>query len=396
MDVVRLDSDTYKPDSLVEGYSSMIWTERSIDAGDFQLTSSKIEETRALIPEGSLLSLLDTDEVMFVETHTVKRDDKGTPTLSTVGRTFETFTENRVAVGEESPSSWLAIKEWTPAEVVSYLLWNYLVNATGQDPSRDTATKSVHDVVPGLVITDSSTLGDPAKEWTLEPGEVYKQLRDLLTLSGLGVRNIRPSNTTADVVSFDTSATASRGTASKVSTSDISALRTDVYNGVDRTKDQSVVEPVIFTYSAGHINEPQYLFSIKDLKNVAMVSSSLGNMVVWPGTGITPPSVLPAGLDRRVLYVDGGRMESGDDIDTFEASVIQKALVELAQHNRAAAFDGAVSLDSPYKYGVHFGLGDQVTLLGEYGLETSMVVSEYVRTQDVEGERGYPTLILST
>lgn len=395
MDVVRLDAN-YLPDSLVEDYSSMIWTERYSDAGDFQLTTPKIEETRALIPEGSLISLRDTDEVMFVETHTVKRDDKGVPTLNTTGRTFETFLEGRAAVGEDSPASWLAIKQYTTAEIVSYLLWNYLVNATGQDPSRDLVTKPAAEAIANLVITDSSTFADAVQEWTLDPGEVYKQLRDFLTLRGLGVRNIRPHATTGKIVTFDTSATVSRGTVAKVSTPNISALRLDVYNGVDRTKDQAVVEPVIFTYSAGHIDNPQYLFSIRDLKNLAAVSSSLGNMDVWPGTGTTPPGVVPTGLDRRVLYVDGGRMETGDDEAVFTASLVQKALVELAKHNRAAAFDGAVSLASPYKYGVHFGLGDMVTLLGEYGLETSMTVAEYVRTQDHDGDRGYPTLILSS
>jgi len=36
-----------------------------------------------------------------------------------------------------------------------------------------------------------------------------------------------------------------------------------------------------------------------------------------------------------------------------------------------------------------------VSLMGEYGLETSMTVAEFVRTEDHDGDRGYPTLILS-
>jgi hypothetical protein len=394
MDVLRLDPTTYLPDTLVEGLSSKIWTERFSEAGDFQFTSPQIDPVRNLIPQGSLLSLRDSDEVMVVETHTVKRE-KGVPTLTTVGRTFETFTENRSAVGEENQEPWIPLKQYTAAQIASYLLWNYLVNSTGQDPSRDGVTKAVQDAVAGIVVTDSSTFVDSVQDWTLKPGEIYQQLRDFLTLRGLGVRNIRPTGSTGNVVTFDTSGTVSRGTVSSVSTPDISALRTDVYNGVDRTKDQDDVEPVIFTYSAGHIDNPQYLFSIRDLKNLAMVSSSLGNMDVWPGTGLTPPSTIPAGLARRILYVDGGRMETGGDEDVFSASVVQKALVELSKHNRAAAFDGAVSLDSPYKYGEHFGLGDAVSLMGEYGLETSMTVAEFVRTEDHDGDRGYPTLILS-
>jgi len=394
MDIVRLDPTTYLADGLVEGASSKIWTERFAEAGDFQLTTGAIEQTRAFIPEGSLVSVRDSKEVMFVETHEVKRDDAGIPTLTTKGRTFETFAENRAAVGEYQ-KSWVPLKEYTTAELVSYLLWTYLVNATGQDPSRAGEGIGTQSAIPGVVVTDSTTVVEAVKEWTLQAGNVYQQIRDFLSLGNLGVRTIRPPGTSGKVVTFDTSGGGARGTVYKTDTAGIGQLRTDVYNGTDRTRMQSAVEPVIFHYASGHIDNPQYLFSTRDLKNVAHVSASVGNFFVWPGTGLTPPSVIPTGLARRILYVDGGRMETGDDEDVFTASVVQKALIELSKHNRAAAFDGSVSAVSPFNYGEQYFLGDQVTLLGEYGLETSMTVSEYVRTEDHEGDRGFPTLILS-
>ena len=91
MEVLRLNPTTYLPDSLVEGYTSMIWTERYLENGEFEMKTPKVSETKALIPENSMLSLLDTQEVMFVETHSIGRDSNGISELTVKGRTFETF-----------------------------------------------------------------------------------------------------------------------------------------------------------------------------------------------------------------------------------------------------------------------------------------------------------------
>lgn len=372
----------------------MIWTERYFANGDFELVTPKIAETISLIPEGSFISLLDTREVMRVETHTIKVNSEGYPELNTKGRTYETFLENRAATGAVYREPWLTSKSYTPSQMLAYYLWTYLVEATGQDPSRVGGTHDATDAIANLLVTNSATLAETASQWSLDEGEVYAKLKDLLALGTLGVRGIRPPGTTGDVVSFDVSGAGTRGDISETSTPDISDMRLDVYNGLDRTRFQSDRESVIFHYDAGHIVAPSYLFSIQDWKNVAIVTSSIGRTVVWPETGITPPGTPPSGLDRRVLYVDGGT-QGDTDLGVFTASVIQKGQVELAKHNRRLLFDGAISPDSPYIYGEHYTLGDAVSLIAQYGFEAEMLVAEYVRTQDIDGDRGYPTLILA-
>jgi hypothetical protein len=373
----------------------MIWSERYFTNGDFEMVTPKIEATRSILPEGSFISLLDTREVMRVETHAIKVNKEGIPELNLNGRTLETNLENRAAQATVYREPWSAMKNYTTAEILAYYLWTYLVEAAGQDPSRVTGTHNAFDAIANLKVTDSSTLVEAVKEWSLQEGEVYAQLKDILALGQLGIRGIRPPGTTGNVVTFDTSGGGTRGDISRTSTPDISGLRLDVYNGLDRTRFQSDRESVIFHYDAGHIVEPSYLFSIKDWKTSALVSSSIGPLEVWPETGTTPPGTPPTGLDRRVLYVDGGTQ--GDaDLGEFTASVIQKGMVELAKHLRSILFDGAISPDSPYIYGNHYTLGDKVSLIAQYGFEAEMLVAEYVRTQDTDGDRGYPTLILAT
>jgi hypothetical protein len=381
---------TFLPDDLIEGYTSLIWTERMGDAGGFELMTPDIDQTAALIPEDSLLTLRDSNEVMIVESHNLIRNAEGGAELKIVGSSYETMLQRRIMVAVAYKKPWATLKTYRGPELISLLMWNHLVNATGEDPTRAAQTMDAKGAIPNVIVTDSSTITGALESWSLEEGEVYSRLRDFLELSDLGIRTIRPTKTTANVMSFDTTRTASRGNVSKVVTGDISQLRLDVYNGLDRTKDQTDRPVVIFHYSAGHIDDAQYLISHKDYRNIATVVTSVGNYVIVPHTIPTQdPNV--TGADRRMLWVDGG--DKGDqDQTTFLAAAMQKGYIELAKHSKVVMFDGAISDMAPYKYNVDYFLGDRVSLIGEFGFEETMLISEYIRTQDINGERGYPGL----
>lgn len=394
MDVVRLDA-SYWPDSMVEGYTSMIWTERHQTCGEFELKTPKVEQTRTLLPEGTAISLLDSHEAMFVESHTIGQDSDGHPELTLTGRTLETFLENRIIMPTIYGEKWQVYRQYTPSEMISLLIWMHLQNQTGEDPTRAATTMDQRVAISQFVTTDSTTMTQTAISWSLEAGVVYDIILDFLTLSNLGLRTSRPINGYGNLMSFDTSRTVSRGTPTKTYSGSLNgSVYVDVYNGLDRTRNQSDRDAVIFHYDSGHIDDAAYLFSIKEFKNEAAINSSLGTTFVL--ADLDPPIVPPlSGINRRSMYIDGGTKGSMSDSD-FLAAITQKAKIELKKHNRAALFDGTISPLSPYKYNTHYALGDKVTLLAEYGYEAQMIVSEYVRTEDLEGDRGYPGLILAT
>ena len=391
MDLLRLHPDTYLPDMLIEGYESLIWTERFRNNGELQLKTGRVSASQAVLPEGSLVTLRDSNEVMLIESHSLVYPDDGGRKLTIAGRSLETFLENRAQLGPVYREAWAPLMAYTDSEFISLLLWNHMVNATDQDPTF-VGTKDALTAVPMVVVTNSSTLNSIIEDWVLNEGMVYQMLRQFLDFGELGVRNIRPVKSTGNIMTFDTSSTANRGMVTKTLTSNIQQLRMDVYNGTDRTRHQDVVPAVIFHYESGHIDEPEYFMSIKDRKDLALVNTSVGGGVVWPNT-VIPPNTAVSGLNRRILYLDGGSMEDGADVDAFEKAVIQQAHLELSKHPHAVLFDGAISAQAPYEYNRDYFLGDRVTLMGEYGFEESMVISEYVRTQDDSGEYGYPGLV---
>ena len=389
MDIFRLDPTTYQPDALLEGYNSMIWTERHLGAGDFEFKTSEVFPTMPLLPEGTLLSLLDSSEVMIVESRVIEEDSEGRPELKVTGRSFETFLENRILLAAVYRTPWLTTKTYTPSEMAELLLWNHLVNTTGEDPTRPDWTIDNKTGIPNIVVTDSAILPETAKGWWLEEGDVYSLFQGFLSLGVLGIRNVRPHNTSADVVTFDTTRTATRGNVIKTAKTNIQELRLDVYSGIDRTRYQTDREPVMFHYDSGHIDNPSYLFSTKEYKTMVTISASFGSVNVYPEAFASNDQL--TGYQRRTLFMDGGDMGE-QDFQTFLAVLVQKAQMELKKHQKLRLFDGAISPVSPYIYGKDYLLGDKVTLMAQYGFEQTMVVSEYVRTEDVDGDRGYPGL----
>src|SRR6188768_1009977 len=200
MDLLRVNPATFLPDDLIEGYTSLIWTERMAESGGFELITPDIEKTASLIPEDSLLTLRDSDEIMIVESHNLIRNPDGSSELRVVGTTFETMFRRRIMVAAEYKKPWATLKSYTGPEFISLLLWNHLVNATGEDPTRAAQTMDAKGAIPNVVVTNSSTITGVLENWTLEEGEVFENLRDFLALSDLGIRNIRPKKTTANVM----------------------------------------------------------------------------------------------------------------------------------------------------------------------------------------------------
>lgn len=456
MDVLKLDPDTLLPTDLVENYSSMVWTERHVEDGEFELRTAKVAETREFLPEDTLISHLETDEVMKVETHTIEKDENNNDILLLTGRAVKApLLEDRPMVGYQYGKEWNAYQYYTNAEVITAVLWNYLINDSGWNALLGSGPLNPAYRVPNLVITDSTSLSEDQRLWFFKDGDMYPQLKELLAVHNFGLRSIRPIGGSGDVVSLDTTVlSSSRGLRTLTPTSDIQQLRLDLYQGVDRTRGQSVNMPVVFSYEFGDIDDPSYLFSSRNLKNMAIARSSLSTREVWADTGgLTPPAVVPTGADLRILYFDGGEPDAQepepfeftpypepipypegatqaemDEIDAenaqnnaevdadnqqkmdahtkavaayqqrlveFEAEVVEKALLELKKYNREIIFDGAISPLSTYKYREQYFLGDKVTLSAEYGVEKTMIVSEYVRTEDQTGDRGYPTLVLA-
>lgn len=412
MDVFRLDhtgSDpTYHPDIIIPNWDSCIWTERFNTPGEIELKSSDIRAIKRLLPRGSLVSLLDSDEVMMIETHTLGVNEMGVPDITLKGRSVTHFTEHRHVEGPYNKKRTM-VKKYSPAEAAIVLLWNHLVNATGTDVTwADPYSQRVTDSIPNVRIAETvrAPLETDRRRWRLKQGQLYPQLRNILVRGDLGLRTIRPGRggPAKKITRVDWVGAGKGNLISDGLVTNSPYLLFDVYDGKDRTHLNGVEPEVIFHYDSGDIDEPQYLWSIEKYKTAMEVMSSKGGSDVFRTNADSSLS----GWDRRVASYDAGEPDEfkvknewtqqetetkrQQHIDEFLEDIADEAFRELKKARRTAVFSGSISPDSDYRYGPDYKLGDLVTFRGDYDMTETMIVSEYVRAADKEGEKSFPGL----
>jgi hypothetical protein len=434
MDLVRLGpaySTSYQPDVLIEGYSSLIWTERFFDHGDFQLKTPNIEETMDLLPEDTLISHLDTDEVMIIENHEIDVDENENEELTITGRSLTSFLEHRFIEAPYRKKRKLR-RSYSPTGAAAVLLYNSIDNASGKDVTRieDTAWTTL-DRIPNISITDSVVDDGDIRRWWVEEGSLWPQLLKIFQRSDMALRTIRPSSeSSAQVMTVTANPLADRGITTRTYTTGITSLRFDLYDGIDRSDSQSDNPIVILSVIQGDLDKMKYLYSNQNYKTAVELMSSINIGDVYRNATEQGYS----GLKRRTMTHDAGEPEVPDPPEKPQqlrknatkeerdarADAMDKylddyakwknerdqiyaefrddhrddALRVLRRARRVAQLAGDVSPYTPYQYKEHYNLGDTVSVYGKYKESQKMIVSEYIRTEDSEGDRGYPGLVL--
>ena len=148
-----------------------------------------------------------------------------------------------------------------------------------------------------------------------------------------------------------------------------------VREGVDRTINQQVNNPVMFETSLQDILSSSYYTNDEDLKNVAWTQGE--------DTGVNRKSVIvgeseSVGFNRRELHIDARDIQSEIlDEETGETIVLteeeylqmlrQRGLEKLAEYMTTETFEAQIRQygEVQYTYGEDFFLGDKVTVKDE-------------------------------
>lgn len=389
---------------LVEGMTSAIWTERYQDFGDFEFRFADVEYGMAMLQPTALVTLRQSREVMQVESQEIELTDDRGYELVVKGRSFESILQRRYIpykVDANYNKKFKAPKTYFLDHVCCALAWNALCNPnqysilSTPDISQNQSFK-----VDNLVVSNSVYAGPGrpsswiSKNRWFNQQVVYDRFMDFLVRGDMGVRAIRPrlddpAYSTLRVVDFDTTA-ANRGAYSHAqpTTAQDASMALDIYSGYDLSANNTLgYQPVIFSASAGHLDDTRYLTDVSDQYDIADVRSGWGNKWVYRTNWY-------AGVMMRCLFVDGGAPDDGEDLTAFYNDLDQVGEIALKQHKKVEAITTTVSDTAPYEFGVHYGLGDRVTVQGEYGYNRDMIVSEYTRAHDDEGYREFPGLVM--
>lgn len=363
MDLMTLN-DSNQPAKLIENYDSLIWTERYNTVGDFQIVTGNVEPFMQKLPEGTRLTLRESNQVMVVETHQIDRK-KNTPQKLTIkGRSFESILDRRASI--QSVSSLTGTSDWlvavpTPSDAAYYIIVKICV-----DGLVSAADIFESNMVQFPTPADYLASTGPVKDFAIPRGNLLSAVLGLLQTEAEADISTTPA----------TPAVIPHGIRAIRPNSAGTAIGIQIYAGTDKTN------TVYFDATRELLDDGTYLFS-----KVGSANAAYG---VAPGLAATmhEGAAEPTGLARRVTLVDGSNSEIND------VAVLQNYMSQsLAQASETAIFDGSINPDlNPYTYGVDYDLGDIVRVVGDYGLVENARVTEYIRSEDATGEKAYPTL----
>jgi len=400
MDLVTVNRKDFSIGKMVEldwKTDTLIWTERFQPVGGIEIHTQNVTGVKKLLPERSMCTLRDSNEVMWVDSHEVDENDDGVDELVIKGRTLDWILMRRIWTNAPYGKKHAMAKKYSTRQAVETWVWNAICNGSGNDRIITDKSYPAANLLPNVIVTDSiPPSGDgPNLERKVQNGDVYSQMQTFLQSGKYGIRIIRPNGTKGRKVHIDAD-----GTFNTDTVANIDDLRFDFYNGRD------ISARVVFSWKAGHLDEPTYLQSSENLMTGAFVDGDPRDHYY------TDPDAVPgtnSGWNRLDGYVDGGSKEEltrneGESDASFNArkaasaNDFEESLED--QGLKAVRKDGAHinSVDaqiSPlinFKYGTDYKLGDRVMVQGRYGAHEKKWVTEFIRAQDSEGYREYPTL----
>lgn len=341
MDIYVRDT-SYNLAGIIDTASSVIWTERYNEAGDFEIYIKASPEVVALLQKGYYLEKQDSDRVMVIEAGEVKTDTENGNYVTYSGRSLEIILERRIVWTQTNLSG-------TAEGQIRRLITENFISpsiAARKIPNMKLGDAQGFQEKIEMQVT-GATVGETIKKICLQFGWGYK-----LTLEN-------------------------------------GNFVFSLYKGTDRSYSQKEVPYVTFSPEFDNLLNSDYLFNLKDYKNVALVAGE--------GEGInrrTRAVGTAEGLERREIYVDSRNTSSNDGEMTeqeYNAALDAEGTQTLEEHRMSESFEGEVNYQTPYTYKKDFFMGDIVEVVNEYGISATPRISEIIESEDESGHSIIPT-----
>ena len=162
-----------------------------------------------------------------------------------------------------------------------------------------------------------------------------------------------------------------------------------IYEGKDRSYNQSTNPHVVFSTEYDNLLSSDYKEDRSEYANVAIVAGE------GEGTARKKATVGNAsGLNRFEIWVDARNTSSNEGEITpseYQELLEQAGAEKLAETGITTEFSGEVLPDANFIYGVDYFLGDIVQIENDYGISKAARITEIIESEDENGLTVIPT-----
>lgn len=332
---------------VIDTYSSLLWTERYYEAGEFELIVPANSKNLELFQMDYYLSRIDSKCLMIIEKREIETDEEDGNTLTITGRSIESILDRRIIWAQTTISGNLqsAIKTLINSEIISPSIADRKISNFIFTESTDTA-------VTDLTVDEAQYTGDG----------LYEVIQDICELKKLGF---------------------------KLTVDDSNQFVFELYAGTDRTYSQTALPYVLFSGNFNNLLSSNYSEDKTNYKNVTLVAGE------GEGTARTTATYGSAsGLDRREHYTDARELSTNDgeiSASEYQIQLQSKGEEELKEYKIKKDIDGEIDTVVTYIANEDYFLGDLVQIVDDYGTEAKARITEIVTSISSSSISTYPT-----
>lgn len=349
--VIRVLDRSFNLVGVVDDYISVIWRPAYYDVGDFELYINASSEAVQLLQKNRYL-VRDTDievdeagnvtytKVMVIKNITLTTDAENGDHLTYTGRELKYLLHQRIV--------W---KQTRMSSKVEYGI-RRLVKENAIEPT------DANRVIPDLVLGAEAGLTE-SMDKQVTGKYLDESITEICATYGYGW----------EIFIYNTS------------------MVFIVYQGLDRSYNQSERPYVVFSDEFDNILNSEYQMQSEAYANTALIGGEgQGTERIYTSIGDSN-----SGLERYETFTDGSGISQNKDSENEIALedyllLLQEAGKEsLAELAITEGFSGEVISDGAFKYGVDFFIGDTVTVVNHYGISKNVMVLSAIESQDETG-----------
>lgn len=329
-------NDQFERLAIIDDYSSFIWSTRYYTTGDFQLIVNADNKYMNLFVKGYYVVRDDDENVGIIETITIDRNEDGNDVMVVKGRFLDSIIARRIIAVQTTVSGKISA-------CIEQLLDENIINPDDSDRQ-----------ISNFIIDSYEIATTMQAQYTGK--NLLETISNICETYGIGY---------------------------KVTLNSDNEFVFQLYEGVDRTYDQSVNTWVIFSDTYDNLLSSQYEENYSNVVNAVLVAGEgegLDRTTAWITDGST-------GLERYELYKDQRNIRS--DEGEIPAEEYTKLLQESGKESMTkytSAFTGVVYFDN-IRYKTDVNIGDICVIENaKWGISINSRLVEVIESVSETGE----------
>jgi hypothetical protein len=328
---------------IIDNFHSLRWTRKYYSSGEFELQCPRTSSNFNLLKKENIIYKKGDNEAGCIEFISLKQDTNGKEILSVKGRFLTGYLNRRIVWGTE-------IINDTVENAMRTLVTNNAINPTNTD-------RIISNL--GLGILNNFTQN---VDYQVSYKNLGEEIAKLSNTSNLGHR-----------ITFDINN---------------KKLIFDIYEGLDRSVNQSINSICVFAKEFENILEQEYVNSIYNYKNLCLVGGV--------GEGVARKLVTlgeSSGLDRFEIFEDQKNLSNEIDgiamsDEDYNNLLLEKGNESLSTCKEVQTFDSIINSNSNLIYKVDYDLGDVVTCISKaWELTIDTRITEIEEIYEEQGQQ---------